>query len=77
MNAPFVQHHATRLATDVQQATDKDVERLQLLFRAVLSRNPRSEEQSATLRFLEGQGDAGWRQLAHALILSNEFMYVD
>jgi len=51
------------------------------LYRQVFSRNAVPDELELAAKFVgNAEGDAGqsrWRQLAHALLLTNEFMFVD
>jgi hypothetical protein len=78
MNAPFPQQMAAHVA---QQAPVHDAatseERVRVLYRIVLSREPSPEEQQLAIGFLESEGPQKTEQLAQALLLTNEFLFVD
>jgi hypothetical protein len=88
MNAPLVldgvQHLARR--PEVSQGTPE--QRVRAIYRVVLGRPPNAEEVAVGLRLVEGlaagagpPGDGGplgpWEAYAQALLLSNEFLFVD
>ncbi len=86
MNAPFVEEQARRLVSRREfTGALSDADRLQLVYRWTLSRDPQPAEREAALQFVgdsrDATGDAdsagAWHRLAHALFLSNEFMHVD
>ncbi len=82
LNAPFVQEQARRLATEIATAGADD-QRLALLYRRVLAREPSSEERELALRFLREaltthtEKLTPWDRLAQVLLLTNEFLFVD
>lgn len=80
MNSPFVIEQAKHLAASVAPAAD-DGARVTELFRRALSRDPESAEREFALRFVQDAPHAGkltnWDKLAHALLLTNEFVFVD
>lgn len=80
MNSPFVIEQAKHLAASVAQAPDEGA-RVTELFRKALSRDPESAEREQALRFIQDVPHAGkltnWDKLAHALLLTNEFVFVD
>jgi hypothetical protein len=77
MNGPFARDAAKKLVASsrVQQVTDPG-DRLDLLFRIVLGRKPDAEERKLALAFV-AKGAERWADLAHALMLTNEFAFVD
>ena len=82
LNAPFVQEQARRLAAE-STAAGADDQRLALLYRRVLAREPTSEERELALRFLrealttQTEKLTPWDRLAQVLLLTNEFLFVD
>jgi hypothetical protein len=82
MNSPFVLAQAKALAKRLRDLptrteADKVIYGYQLMF----ARDPDADETAAALAFLretEVGGDAAaWEQLAHALFMTNEMIYVD
>jgi hypothetical protein len=67
MNSEFVQEMAANLAERADQGIPE-------LFRTTYARNPSEKELQACQHFLES---ASFPQLAQALLMSNEFMFVD
>lgn len=60
---------------DLGVDTDHRVDRL---FQLLFGRSPRESERFAAVEFLGvGQDPLAWKQLVHALLLSNEFAFVD
>lgn len=80
MNSQFMIEQSRRLATSVQSEPD-DNARVTALFRKALSRDPRHEEREAALVFVKTAPHEGqlsnWDKLAQALLLTNEFVFVD
>jgi hypothetical protein len=84
LNHPFVQEQARalakRLATDMEPAA-----KLQHLYRDIYARMPDADEMRIGLQFVEQSGrlksGAGslspWECLAQALLVANEFVFVD
>ncbi len=72
-------HLAERLIRDVPNAAPNvETLRIQHAYRLLFSRSP-NEEEIGIARQLVGQAsaDAGWTDLAHVLLCSNEFIYID
>ncbi len=72
-------HLAERLIRDVpNDAPNVETSRIQHAYRLLFSRSP-SEEEIGIARQLVGAGseDASWSDLAHVLLCSNEFIYID
>jgi hypothetical protein len=76
MNSPFVQEMAAAVAArpDVQQAAGE--EQVVQLFRAILGRDPDDAERSLLSDYLQSHPDA-LRETAQALLLTNEFLFVE
>ena len=83
MNSPFVIDQARRIATDSQTGASDDAGRLSAIYRRVLAREPSSEEREIALRYLREalttptEKQSPWDRLAQALLLTNEFWFVD
>jgi hypothetical protein len=79
LNHDFVLAQAKHLAERVTRAEPKDEEaRVRRLFRLTFARLPTADEMKLARQFV-GKGDAqtAWRDLAHVLLCSNEFVYLD
>ncbi|MFY8071221.1 MAG: DUF1553 domain-containing protein, partial [Pirellula sp.] len=89
LNSEFIQDRAAKIASSTKKDPDQaKPERIAELFRKILGRAPKSDEEQLALRFIdesnktviEGQTadpEKGWAQLAHALLASNEFTFID
>jgi mono/diheme cytochrome c family protein len=85
MNSPFIDVQARRLAARPDVASRKDPgERVETICRLAYGRAPTGEETALALRFLEKQGagtpeggPAAWARFAQAILLSNEFQFLD
>lgn len=83
LNNPFVVEQAFAFASLVLEATDNDDDRIHLTFRRALSRSPRDDEALAAKQLLDSAAaDAEseqqtWANLTQALMLTNEFRYID
>jgi len=91
LNSDFIQDRATRLAALTKQANyATDDERIAAMVRKTLSRNPTESELAQARKFLSDAAAAvktkdnaapdaerSWGLLAHALMASNEFMFLD
>ena len=83
LNNPFVRQQAEAFVKRPEMAsTAKEEDRIRTAFRLALSRDPDAEEVVAARSYLNGAPlhDAGRRQWAsfiQALLLSNEFVFVD
>ncbi|MCE9563395.1 MAG: PSD1 and planctomycete cytochrome C domain-containing protein [Planctomycetes bacterium] len=82
MNSPFVTEQAKHLATrtDVMMAKTP-TEKVTLLYRLALSRNPTKAELALALEFTAEEDPKAafgvWPQLAQTLLLCNEFAFID
>ena len=91
MNSPFVIDQAAVIASgEAFSRCETDQAKVEYLFRAVLGRDPVSAEVSRSLKLVEYQQrfqkpdrqstrfiESPWPLMAHALLMSNEFQYVD
>jgi mono/diheme cytochrome c family protein len=86
MNSPFVSEQARHLAArlDAEHLADPGA-RIDRLYRLGLGRLPESDERELALKFVGHRSDkapaagglSGWEAYAQALLLTNEFSYVD
>jgi hypothetical protein len=77
MNSAFVHEQARALAArpDVAGLSDPD-RRVERLYAIAYGRAPAAAEKSVAARFA-GKTPGGWERLAHVLLLSGEFHFVD
>ena len=77
MNGPFARAAAKKLIArpEVQKLGDPG-ERLDHLYRTLFGREPDSEERRMALAFVS-RGEDRWVDLAHGLLMTNEFSFVD
>ncbi|WP_439620795.1 PSD1 and planctomycete cytochrome C domain-containing protein [Gemmata sp.] len=77
MNGPFLRDAAKKLASlpALQKLTDP-AERLDRLYVTVYGRRPSADERKLALAFV-GKGTDRWTDLAHGLLMTNEFAFVD
>ncbi|MDQ3622633.1 MAG: DUF1549 and DUF1553 domain-containing protein, partial [Verrucomicrobiota bacterium] len=81
MNHGFVLECADAFAGRILESRKKTAERIDFAFRLAYGRPPQPDEQElfGTLLAKTGAGDErdAWRTIAHALLASSEFLYVD
>lgn len=89
MNSPFVVSQAKALADRLEASATDDPKRLAALYRLVLNRPPDPRETALGLAFInrwndpdtktgaEASGLSPWGAYAQALLLTNEFQFVD
>ncbi|MBU6384980.1 MAG: DUF1553 domain-containing protein [Planctomycetes bacterium] len=89
LNSEFIQDRAAKIASASKKDSDQNnTQRVSELFRRILGRDPKTDEEQLALKFieesntpsLEGQSSdpqIAWTQLAHALLASNEFTFID
>ncbi|MBT5621663.1 MAG: DUF1553 domain-containing protein, partial [Verrucomicrobia bacterium] len=79
LNNPFVLARAEALAKRLGKG--REGEQVIALYRAVLGREPEPEELRLAKRFVAESGlskdTLPWQELSQALLLSNEFMFID
>jgi mono/diheme cytochrome c family protein len=83
MNSPFVQEQSRRLAAECQAAASNDPQRIEQIYRRVFARQPTEDERKLSLQFLDAAQTTSteklspWDRLAHVLLMTNEFLFVD
>lgn len=84
LNHPFIQDQARRVAMNTSEVKDP-AERVRRLYRDVYARWPDADEVRIGLQFVEKSasfpraegGMSPWECLAQALLVTNEFMFID
>ena len=82
-NSPFVIEQADRLSQRVLSETEETESRVRLAFRRVLCREPGETELAQALELVQltisnvKSEDKAWASLCQALLVTNEFRYVD
>ena len=77
MNSPFVNAEAKRAGEHIAGLDAPDADRVRLVYRLALGREPRADEAGLALEFV-GQTEAGaWAALAHSLFASVDFRTLD
>lgn len=83
LNSPFVQEQSRRISASSQVEASDDGARIVFLYCKIFSREPSSDERELALRFVrEAQTTpteklSPWERLTQALLLTNEFWFVD
>jgi hypothetical protein len=82
LNSDFVQGQATELANRIlREAPTEEAARLNWVYQLLFARPARTEEIAVARQLLAKSGrpesETAWRDLAHVLLCSNEFVYVD
>jgi hypothetical protein len=80
MNSPFVIEQASALVKrpEIQQAS-QPAERVKQMYQLLFGRDPTADEASLAMQFVSDQNEAGatWERYAQALLVSNEFVFID
>lgn len=76
MNGPFARDAAKKLVALPQLQKLNDDDRLDLIYLTVYGRKPDADEKKLALAFVS-KGTDRWADLAHALLMTNEFAFVD
>ena len=82
LNSEFIQDRAAALA-DVEEivSADSDEDRIRMLYKRAYSRMPERDELQLAIRYVQADNGTSktnsWYRLAHALLASNEFIFVD
>jgi hypothetical protein len=74
INSPEVRAHANALAEMVAERAADESKRLELLWLYALNRPITADEAGDAAMFLAAAPDAGWVELCHAVLASNEFL---
>ena len=83
MNSPFIQEQARKLAAECWATASNDPERIERIYQKAFSRPPTTDERQLALQFLadakttEAEKLSPWDRLAQALLMTNEFLFVD
>jgi hypothetical protein len=78
MNHPFGIECARRLVRRPDVVAEKDMAgRVTRLYRAVYGRAPKDEELRLAREYLGDGGDVAWERYGQALLMANEFVFVD
>lgn len=78
LNSEFVRERAKQLASRIEALSTDTESRVTSLYQIVFTRLPTASERSAVQEFLSGSPkDSGWVDLCHALLNTNEFLYID
>ena len=81
LNSPFVNEEAKRAGERIEQFGHTDAERVRLVYRLTLGREPSASETEVAITFVSGADPSAenrpWSALAHSLISSIQFRYLD
>lgn len=82
LNSDFIQDRAVALSSMKEfVSANSDAMRVQFLYRRIFSRLPRPEEMELAINYVQSQNQESkttpWQRFAHALLASNEFVFVD
>jgi hypothetical protein len=81
LNSPFLLAHSASLANQMFDRQPSPGEFVEGLYRTVLLREPTAAEVDRSLRLVEAEGGVhsreSWAILAQALLIGNEFLFVD
>jgi hypothetical protein len=80
MNHPFVREAAGAVVNDRSSAKTSDLSsRVQSVYQRLFGRKPTGWEMDLALRFLAEQKNEseGWTRYVQALLLTNEFSFID
>jgi len=84
MNSPLVGREAKALSDRIRRQHDNNSRRIEELYLAVLDRRPQPDETDAALTYIAGlqkkwndiADSKAWESFCHALMASNEFIFV-
>ena len=74
MNSPVLKQHAKNLADRLARTGGSEIERLKTLWLLTLARPITKKEQIEASEFLKQVGKNAWREICHAIVVSNEFL---
>ena len=81
MNSPFVNAEAERAGERIIRSGVSDAERVRLVYRLALGREPSAVEADVVMKFIEesktGQKSRAWSALVHSLFGSVDFRHLD
>ena len=76
LNDPFVQHQAGKWAERVTALGGSAEERVAGMYLEAFARAPNDSELRQAIDFLRANSGEGWRELAHALLNTKEFIFL-
>ncbi len=76
MNSQVVAQASQALADRLLSERTNNEDRVELLFELLFSRSPTKEERHKALQFIQDDG-LSWKSLCRALMMTNEFLYLD
>ncbi|MDX1929603.1 MAG: PSD1 and planctomycete cytochrome C domain-containing protein [Pirellulaceae bacterium] len=83
LNGPFMLEMSREFAKRLEQVASTDVERIRIAWQLAYSRPPTDAELAVAVDFLQSPTETTtkdqlnrWQQLAHAILASNEFMFL-
>jgi hypothetical protein len=78
MNHPFALQAAKKTVQRPEVANEKETDhKLARLYRVIYGREPTPRERALAQEYLTETGSSGWERLAQALLMANEFVFVD
>ena len=79
LNGPFIQWQAEALAANLIKAESNTNERVNIAYKKLFQRTARKSELELARGFLDQRKDlvAAWTEYAHALLASNEFLFIE
>ena len=78
LNHPFTRAQAKFLAARLlREVSEIETARIELAYRLMFGRLPTAEEMKIAQQVVTSGAATGWADLAHVLLCSNEFVYVD
>jgi hypothetical protein len=81
MNSPFVNAEAERAGERIIRSGTTDAERVRLVYRLALGREPSAVEADVVMKFIEeskaGEKSGAWAALVHSLFGSVDFRHLD
>lgn len=81
LNGPLFTSRSAALADLLARSAEQDAQKLTLAYRLLFQRTPTTHEREIATAFLSNQANDNqanaWRQLCHALLASNEFLFID
>ena len=83
LNSEFIQDRAARLASLAESNSADAKTRVRWLYQRLFAREPQDAEIALAIRFVtdnaqaDTQSTTAWQQLAHVLLASNEFIFLD
>ena len=78
LNGPFIQWQAEALAANLMKQTGTEA-RVNIAYEKLFQRTPRQTERKIATAFFNGTKNdkAAWTQYTHALLASNEFLFIE